>query len=85
MTRDGTVKPVSRDQILRHARGREELISPVQLTTSRIANHIWFMSSYPPDSLLCVMTKHTYPIECTEGVCRKREAHISWSMMGLPE
>ena len=45
LTRDGTAEPVSRDQILRHARGhsgthgdRGILIFPVQLTTSRIGN-----------------------------------------------
>ena len=38
LTRDGTAEPVSRDQILRHARGRGNIIFPVQLTTSRIGN-----------------------------------------------
>ena len=36
LTRDGTAKPVLRDQILRRERGqREMLILPVQLTTCR--------------------------------------------------
>ena len=38
LTRDGTAEPVSRDQILRHARGQWNIIFPVQLTTSRIGN-----------------------------------------------
>ena len=38
LTRDGTAEPVSRDQILRHARGQGNIIFPVQLTTSRISN-----------------------------------------------
>ena len=38
LTRDGTVEPVSRDQILRHVRGQGIFIFPVQLTTSRIGN-----------------------------------------------
>ena len=38
LTRDGTAEPVSRDQILRHARGQGSIIFPVQLTTSRIGN-----------------------------------------------
>ena len=38
LTRDGTAEPVSRDQILRHARGHGNMIFPVQLTTSRIGN-----------------------------------------------
>ena len=49
------IRPQSRDQILRHARGQGNIIFPVQLTTSRIGNltrltHI----------LLYVMTIHTY-------------------------
>ena len=38
LTRDGTAEPVSRDQILRYARGQGNIIFPVQLTTSRIGN-----------------------------------------------
>ena len=38
LTRDGTAEPVSRDQIIRHARGQRNIIFPVQLTTSRIGN-----------------------------------------------
>ena len=38
LTRDGTADPVSRDQILRHARDRRILFFPAQLTTSRIGN-----------------------------------------------
>ena len=38
LTRDGTAEPVSRDQILRHARRQGNIIFPVQLTTSRIGN-----------------------------------------------
>ena len=33
--RDGTAEPISRDQILRHARGQGNMF-PVQLTTRRI-------------------------------------------------
>ena len=44
LTRDGTAEPVSRDQILRHARGQGNIIFPVQLTTSRIGN-----LTYPVD------------------------------------
>ena len=39
LTRDGTAEPVSRDQILRHARGHRGIFMfPVQLITSRIGN-----------------------------------------------
>ena len=55
LTRDGTAEPVSRDQILRHARGQGNIIFPVQLTTSRIGNLTRLIHT-----LLCVMTIHTY-------------------------
>ena len=43
LTRDGTAELVSRDQILRHARGQGNIIFPVQLTTSRIGNLTWLI------------------------------------------
>ena len=55
LTRDGTAEPVSRDQILRHARGQGNIIFPVQLTTSRIDNLARLIHT-----LLYVMTIHTY-------------------------
>ena len=55
LTRDGTAEPVSRDQILRHARGQGNIIFPVQLTTSRIGNLTRLIHA-----LLYVMTIHTY-------------------------
>ena len=54
-TRDGTAEPVSRDQILRHARGQGNIIFSVQLTTSRIGNLTRLIHT-----LLYVMTIHTY-------------------------
>ena len=55
LMRDGTAEPVSRDQILRHARGQGNTISPFQLTTSRIGNLTRLIHT-----LLYVMTIHTY-------------------------
>ena len=56
LTRDGTAEPVSRDQILRHARGQGNIIFPVvQLTTSRIGSLTRLIHT-----LLYVMTIHTY-------------------------
>ena len=55
LTRDGTAEPVSRDQILRHARGQGNIIFPIQLTTSRIGNLTRLIHT-----LLYVMTIHTY-------------------------
>ena len=55
LTREKTAEPVSRDQILRHARGQENIIFSVQLTTSRIGNLTRLIHT-----LLYVMTIHTY-------------------------
>ena len=55
LTRDGTAEPVSRDQILRHARGQGNIIFPVQLTTSRIGN-----LTRLNHTLLHVCDDHTY-------------------------
>ena len=42
LTRDGIVKPVSRDQILRREHvDREKIIIPVQPTKIRIDNNVW--------------------------------------------
>ena len=57
LTRDGTAEPVSRDQILRHARGQGNIIFPVQLTTSRIGRLTRLIHT-----LLYVMTIHTYTL-----------------------
>ena len=57
LTRDGTADPVSRDQILRHARGQGNTIFPVQLTTNRIGNLTRLIRT-----LLYVMTIHTLAI-----------------------
>ena len=55
LTRDGTAEPVSRDQILRHARGQGDNLFPVQLITSRIGSLTRLIHT-----LLYVMTIHTY-------------------------
>ena len=55
LTRDGMAEPVSRDQVLRHARGQGNIISPVQLTTSRIGNLTRLIHT-----LLYVMTIHIH-------------------------
>ena len=55
LARDGTAEPVSRDQIIRHARGQGNIIFPGQLTTSRIGNLTRLIHT-----LLYVMTIHTY-------------------------
>ena len=55
LTRDGTAELVSRDQILRHARGQGNINFPVQLATSRIGNLTRLIHT-----LLYVMIIHTY-------------------------
>ena len=55
LTRDGTAEPISRDQILRHARGQGNIIFPVQLTKSRIGNLTRLIHT-----LLYEVTIHTY-------------------------
>ena len=56
LTRDATTaEPISRDQIIRHARGQGNIIFPVQLTTSRIGNLTRLIHTR-----LYVMTIHTY-------------------------
>ena len=49
------LQPVSRGQILRHARGQGNIIFPAQLTTSRIGNLTRLIHT-----LLYVMTIHKY-------------------------
>ena len=54
LTRDGAAEPVSRDQILRHARGQGNINFPCS------ADHEQDWQPYPVDpTLLYVMTIHT--------------------------
>ena len=59
LTQDGMAEPISRDKIIRHARGdRGIFIFPVQLTTSRIGNLTRLIHTL----LLYVMTIRTYTL-----------------------
>ena len=62
LTRDGTAEPVSREKILRHTRGQENIHFPCS------ADHEqdWQLTRLI-HTLLCVMTIHTY-------ICRKERA-----------
>ena len=53
LTRDGTAEPVSRDQILRHARGREYYF-PCS------ADHEQDWQPYPLDPYSAICDDHTY-------------------------
>ena len=54
LTRDGTAEPVSRDQILRHARGQGNIHFPCS------ADHEQDWQPYPVDSYSAICDDHTY-------------------------
>ena len=54
LTWDGTAEPVSRDQILRHARGQRNIIFPCS------ANHEQDWQPYPVDPYSAICDDHTY-------------------------
>ena len=53
-TRDGTAEPVSRDQILRHARGQGNINFPCS------ADHEQDWQPYPVDPYSAICDDHTY-------------------------
>ena len=54
LTRDGTAEPVSRDQILRHARGQGNIHFPCS------ADHEQDWQPYPVDPYSAIRDDHTY-------------------------
>ena len=54
LTRDGTAEPVSRDQILRHARGQGNIHFPCS------ADHEQDWQPYPVDPYSAICDDHTY-------------------------
>ena len=54
LTRDGTTEPVSRDQILRHARGQGNVHFPCS------ADHEQDWQPYPVDPYSAICDDHTY-------------------------
>ena len=54
LTRDGTAEPVSRDQILRHARGQGNVHFPCS------ADHEQDWQPYPVDPYSAICDGHTY-------------------------
>ena len=54
LTRDGTAEPVSRDQILRHARGQGNFHFPCS------ADHEQDWQPYPVDPYSAMCNDHTY-------------------------
>ena len=64
LPRDGTAEPVSRDQILRHARGQGNVHSPCS------ADHEQDWQPYPVDPYSAVCDDHTY-------ICRHRMTRMT--------
>ena len=56
LTRDGTAEPVSRDQILRHARGQGNIHFPCS------ADHEQDWQPYPVDPYSAICDDHTYTL-----------------------
>ena len=54
LTRDGTAEPVSRDQILKHARGQGNIHLPCS------ADHEQDWQPYPVDPYSAICDDHTY-------------------------
>ena len=54
LTRDGTTEPISRDQILRHARGQINIHFPCS------ADHEQDWQPYPVDPYSAICDGHTY-------------------------
>ena len=69
LTRDGTAEPVSRDQILRHARGQGNVHFPCS------ADHEQDWQPYPVDPYSAICDDHTYrwSREPVNGEGRKRK------------
>ena len=63
LTRDGTAEPVSRDQILRHARGQGKCYFPCS------ADHEQDWQPYPVDPYSAICDDHTYILISPVGVC----------------
>ena len=60
LTRDGTAEPVSRDQILRHARGQGNVHFPCS------ADHDQDWQPYPVDPYSAICDDHTYIVRSKE-------------------
>ena len=73
LTRDGTAEPVSRDQILRHARGQGNVHFPCS------AGHEQDWQPYPVDPYSAICDDHTYIYTC---VC-VFSSHSFWTSSSL--
>ena len=75
LARDGTAEPVSRDQILRHARGHGNVYFPCS------ADHEQDWQPYPVDPYSAICDDHVYFIYCcfhlTSGKYSSRSLYCS--------
>ena len=76
LTRDGTAEPVSRDQILRHARGQGNANFPCS------ADHEQDWQPYPVDPYSAICDDHTY-IHISSCPHDLRPAQNSWLVFHL--
>ena len=77
LTRDGTAEPVSRDQILRHARGQGNIIFPCS------ADHEQDWQPYLVDPYSAIFDDHTYihtntssGVPCTTFICLQTREEV---------
>ena len=75
LTRDGTAEPVSRDQILRHARGQGNVHFPCS------ADHEQDLQPYPVDPYSAICDDHTY-IHTYAGVVFGKQVFTSSQIWG---
>ena len=76
LTRDGTAEPVSRDQILRHARGQGNINFPCS------ADHEQDWQPYPVDPYSAICDDHTYIH--TFQLDKKEYPVVSQNDLGVP-
>ena len=74
LTRDGTAEPVSRDQILRHARGQGNVHFPCS------ADHEQDWQPYPVDPYSAICDDHTYIHTCVTpaGTSNELDVQNEW-------
>ena len=74
LTRDGTAEPVSRDQILRHARGQGSIHFPC----SADREQDW--QPYPVDLYSAICDDHTY-IHTSQPAIKKKKIEVVMNIL----
>ena len=78
LTRDGTAEPVSRDQILRHARGQGNIIFPCS------ADHEQDWQPYPVDPYSAICDDHTHTSRCKFSTLTTRQPMVEFYFLTFP-